>query len=73
MEKANIMREQIGEALGKELTRKQFLQYMGTALLMVFGLNNLVALLTGNKPGHAFMDRHRSDSSHGFGSSKFGV
>ena len=61
------------EKLNTEITRKQFLQYMGTAFLMVFGLNNLVSLLTGTKPKHLFMDHGSTEGAHGFGSSKFGV
>jgi len=67
------MRDNMRGALAQEVTRKQFLQYMGTALLMVFGLNNLVSLLTGTKPKHSILNHGGADSSHGFGSSKFGV
>jgi hypothetical protein len=67
------MREQIHGALHQEVTRKQFLQYLGTALLMVFGLNNLISLLTGNRPDHFLPGQDTSESRHGFGSSKFGV
>lgn len=58
--------------LNTEITRKQFLQYMTAAALTVFGLNNLISLLTGNKFDHAVQLPSPKDS-HGFGNSKFGV
>lgn len=67
------MRDNMREKLNTEITRKQFLQYMGTALLMVFGLNNLISLLTGNKPHHLLPGSGATESHHGFGSSKFGI
>ncbi|TAH34093.1 hypothetical protein EYC59_03795 [Candidatus Saccharibacteria bacterium] len=62
------MRETLHEQLGRELTRKQFLHLMTAALLAIFGLNNLISLLTGQK---LFSNQERG--RHGFGSSKFGV
>lgn len=67
------MRDNMRGALTQEVTRKQFLQYIGTAFLMVFGLNNLVSLLTGTKPKHILGGHNPADGKHGFGNSKFGV
>lgn len=69
------MSESLRERLNQEVTRKQFLQYSAGALLMVFGLNNLITLLTGSKPDHkSFIPiTDSADRGHGFGSSKFGV
>lgn len=66
--------ENMRERLSTEITRKQFLQFMGGAMLMVFGLDNLISLLTGHKfQKNIFINHEGSESSHGFGSSKFGV
>lgn len=67
------MRNDIQERLSQELSRKQFLQLMGGAILMVFGFNNLVTLLLGKKPGHDVFIHNSPNGSHGFGSSKFGT
>ena len=68
------MRDTLREHLSQEITRKQFLQYLGTALLMVFGLNNLISLLTGSKfEQHLNLPGHAADQRRGFGSSRFGV
>ncbi len=63
------MRETLHEQLGRELTRKQFLQLLTAGLLAIFGLNNLISLLTGQK----LFTRQETQDRHGFGSSKFGV
>ena len=67
------MRNQMRGALSEEITRKQFLQYLGAALLMVFGLENLVSLLTGRRLPHNMTGSGSVEGRHGFGSSKFGV
>lgn len=67
------MKNEIQERLTQELSRKQFLQLIGGALLMVFGFNNLVALLLGKKPGHNVFIQQSIEARHGFGSSKFGI
>jgi hypothetical protein len=68
------MRENLREHLTQEITRKQFLQYTATAVLMVFGLDNLIALLTGTKLSHHRPSSGDSATDHaGFGSRKFGV
>ena len=62
------------ERLDVEITRKQFLQYIAGALLVVFGLNNLISLLTGHKiEKHIYIPEQNSDAARGFGSSRFGV
>jgi len=68
------MRENLREQLNTEITRKQFLQYMTGALLMVFGLNNLISLLTGSKSvQHTMLLPPTSDGPDGFGARKFGT
>jgi hypothetical protein len=67
------MRNDMREQLNTEITRKQFLQFMGTAVLMVFGLNNLISLLTGSHPTkHVYLHGAAPSAGHGFGSSRFG-
>ncbi len=66
--------ENMRDKLHTEVTRKQFLQMMAGAALMVFGLDNLVSLLTGHKfQKNIFINNQGSEPSHGFGNSKFGV
>jgi hypothetical protein len=66
--------ENMRDKLNTEITRKQFLQYMAGAALMVFGLDNLVSLLTGHKvQKHIYLPGQNSQAIHGFGTSKFGV
>jgi len=57
--------------LRKEMTRKEFLQFTGSSLLVLFGLGNLIALV-----GHFAKTAEPekvADASHGFGSRKFGA
>jgi len=65
--------ENMRDRLSAEITRKQFLQFMGGALLMVFGLDNLISLLTGQKIEKHIYINGNAQAGHGFGSSKFGV
>jgi hypothetical protein len=66
--------ENMREKLNTEITRKQFLQFLAGATLMVFGLDNLVSLLTGQKfQKHVYINGQNPDASRGFGTSKFGV
>lgn len=66
--------ENMRTKLHTEITRKQFLQMMAGAALMVFGLENLVSLLTGHKfQKNIFITNQGSDTARGFGSSKFGT
>jgi hypothetical protein len=69
------MPDNLREQLHTEITRKQFLQYLTGAVLMVLGLHNLVALLTGNKvvEKRIFMPGASGDMANGFGSRRFGT
>jgi hypothetical protein len=58
--------------LNKKMTRRQFLQFIASSLLVVVGLGNLIALLehtrlTANTP------ESPAPANHGFGSRKFGA
>jgi hypothetical protein len=67
------MREGLRERLNTEVTRQQFLQYMGTALLMVFGLNNLINLLSSTKTvEHRYVSTPAPNAADGFGTRRFG-
>jgi hypothetical protein len=65
------MQAGLRDKLNTEVTRKQFLQYTGALLLMVFGLDNLIALLTAGRGGKLLPQQHNA-ASDGFGARKFG-
>ncbi len=68
------MRDDMREKLSTEITRKQFLQYIGTAMLMVLGFGNLISLLSGRKAERIYLQNPGGPkSTHGFGNSKFGA
>jgi len=69
------MRGAIREKLDTEITRKQFLQFLAAALLAVFGLNNLLSLLSGNgrEVHHVLAPSSQGLEQNGFGTRKFGV
>lgn len=60
--------------LQKEMTRKEFLQYMVGLLIAVFGFSNLVSVLSGlrDSPNGRPQPLINDDGLHGFGSRKFG-
>lgn len=65
----------IQELMKKELTRKQFLQLLAVLIISVLGFNNLYSLLTkaGSTASTARLQSKHTDTSSGFGSSKFGI
>ena len=70
------MRDNLREKLSEEITRKQFLQYLTGAVLMVLGLNNLISLLTGSRlEKHIYVhDAPNTGTDHsGFGNRSFGT
>jgi len=69
------MRDTLREHLNTEITRKQFLQYMLAALLMIFGFHNLISLLTGSRVEHHLLPRPGGNTTdiEGFGTRRFGV
>lgn len=66
LELKKALQEQL---LQKEMSRRQFLQFAGVAVISLFGLSNLLSLLTN------LGDAKPKDKTerHGFGASKFGV
>jgi hypothetical protein len=69
------MRDELRERLATEVTRKQFLQYVFGALLMMLGFANLLSMLRGTKvvERHILLPGQHANSANGFGSRKFGV
>jgi len=69
------MRDEIRERLETEVTRKQFLQYLFGALLMVLGIANLLSMLGGTKviEKHIFLPGQNGTNASGFGTRRFGV
>ncbi|MEJ0073272.1 MAG: hypothetical protein WDN27_04310 [Candidatus Saccharibacteria bacterium] len=65
--------EKMREQLNTEITRKQFLQYMAGATLMVLGFNNLFSLLSGHRSiQHVMHHYDGGDLEASFGSRRFG-
>lgn len=60
------MKEQIGELVQKEMTRKEFLTTVGFGVVSIMGFSSLLKLLTGKS--HS-LKRNLSD---GYGSSAYG-
>ena len=68
------MREELKTRLEAEVTRKQFLQYLAGATLLVLGLGNLISLLGGTKiiEKQILIPTSGTDQS-AFGSRRFGL
>ncbi|MCA9334601.1 hypothetical protein KC953_00485 [Candidatus Saccharibacteria bacterium] len=63
-------KELASELFSKEMTRKEFMQFAGMAVLAMFGVNNFLKFIAQNTGKNS----HTADKSgRGFGSSKFGV
>lgn len=58
------------ELFTRQMTRKEFVQFAGLAVISLFGINNFLSFLYKNSSSSAHHDRK---SGSGFGSSKFGV
>ena len=58
------------ELFARQMTRKEFVQFAGLAVIGIFGINNFLSFLYKNGPQPP---RHDRKSGSGFGSSKFGV
>jgi hypothetical protein len=60
------MKDQLQTLLNKEMSRKEFLQHVGAALLMLFGISGLINSLT-----HKTTQTNRVQNI-GYGSSAYG-
>lgn len=60
--------------LKKEMTRREFLQFSGSAVLILFGLSNVLQLIRHmKKTAEEPVASVATEASHGFGSRKFGA
>lgn len=60
--------------LDKAMTRREFLQFAGSSVLILFGLSNIMALLQHTKKvAEVQAPKETAKASSGFGSRKFGV
>ncbi len=68
------MRGNLREKLNTEVTRKQFIQYIGIALLMLFGLHNFLQLLGSDKHGvhGSLLQPLGNGATDSFGTRRFG-
>ncbi len=66
--------KQTKELFAKQMTRKEFLQLAGVAILTVIGVTNFVSTLKShlNNSGQG-NEVAKSKTDHGFGSRKFGA
>ena len=55
----------------KEMDRKEFLQYVGMALLGLIGLRGIIALIT--KSEKSILNSTQHNRNHGFGGGKYGM
>jgi len=59
------MKQQVNELLQKEMTRQEFLTTLGFGLASLLGLSSVLKLLNGGLA--------HNKSSHGYGSSNYGI
>lgn len=65
------MGKNITQLLDKEVSRKEFLQFVGGGVLVIFGLNNLISYISQfNRPATSDAP---VEASNGFGSRRFGA
>jgi hypothetical protein len=65
--------KQTKELFAKQMSRKEFLQFMGMAVIALFGLNNFIAFLRQHpQTSSQSADKTKDSTSNGFGSRKFG-
>lgn len=60
-----MIKAQLAELLETEVSRKEFLQYVGIALLAVFGIGSLLQALTGAQSPKKLAVQPASTSSYG--------
>jgi len=59
--------------LDKQMTRREFLQFAGASLLVLFGLGNIIALINHAKQTVEAPKVADAKASTGFGSRRFGA
>ncbi|MDB5177257.1 MAG: hypothetical protein JWN75_925 [Candidatus Saccharibacteria bacterium] len=65
--------KQTKELFAKQMSRKEFLQFMGMAVIALFGLNNFILFLRDQQKSAKSKEVAKDPASHGFGSRKFGA
>lgn len=66
------MNEKYHELIGRELSRKDFLKFIGGSVVVLLGMSNFISYLSHfHRTGSA--RAVTQESSHGFGSRKFGA
>ena len=63
--------KQIQDLLSRQMTRKEFLQVLGMAILTLIGVGNFIALW--RKQSEASGQSARDQAASGFGSRRFGA
>lgn len=58
------MRDQIDQLFAKEMTRKDFLQHVGSGMLILFGISGLIKAFTSHQPS--------KQTGFGYGASTYG-
>jgi hypothetical protein len=68
------MRDAFREQLNKQMTRKEFLQWLLAAALAIFGFHNLITLLTGasHSAPRTSTASQPTNNLTGFGTRRFG-
>ena len=65
------MNKNIRDLLDRDISRKEFLQFIGGGIVVLLGIQNLISYLSQYDSTNPKANSH--DASRGFGSSKFGV
>jgi len=64
-----MVKTQINKLLNKEMSRKEFLQHIGSGILIMLGVSGLMKALLQSQPHSQSPER---DISNGYGSSAYG-
>lgn len=64
------MNKNINQLLERDVSRKEFLQFVGGGIIVLFGLQNLINYLV--QFNQAPTAPKQTDAEHGFGASRFG-
>ena len=65
------MDKNLDELLGKEISRKEFLVFVGGGIITLFGIQNLISYIV--QFNRSTTEAKPTEGRHGFGSSRFGT
>jgi len=65
--------KQTKELFAKQMSRREFLQFILMAAVALFGLNNFISFLREQQKTSHGTKTSNDPATHGFGSSKFGA